>query len=481
MVTYFSHFKTNSLSVGQRCINVWLLDKREFHGGRVFLLAVISLFFSAASFASNSFMTTKLIGGEGAANDFFGASLVLSENTALITGKGGDSGSVHAFVRNSDTDFLNEQDKLTVSGLEDGEFFGHSMAVSGDTAVIGVGSDSHEGSAYVFIRNPDTGHWSEEFKLMASDGAIGNEFGKAVVLVEDTILIGASGDDDNGPDSGSVYVFVRDPSTGVWVEQPKLTSRDGVAGDRFGHSLALSGNTVLIGAVNDDDLGRDSGAAYIFTRDESTSLWSEQAKLTASDGNYWRKFGHSVSLSGDTALIGEVYDDIKGSASGSGYIFVRDPTTGLWAEQVKLETDSGYGNSPFRGKAVALSGDAALISIFNSGGLPHRSGWVYFFSRDPANGLWTERTKLQARQEGKSIGDGFAYSLALWEGTALIGAPFDDALLYGVGGKSGSVYVFQLDNEGPVSHSVNINPSSVLSNTPLSFTAIVDDRSFPKL
>ncbi len=160
-------------------------------------------------------------------------------------------------------------------------------------------------------------------KLTAADGAAGDLFGVRVALSGDTALIGARFDDDdvNGGDSGSAYVFTRSGTS--WSQQAKLTAADGAAGDWFGYSVALSGDTALIGAhFNDNDVnGVDSGSAYVFTRSGTT--WSQRAKLTAADGAAGDQFGGKVAISGDTALIGArlVDDVVKGVDSGSAYVF----------------------------------------------------------------------------------------------------------------------------------------------------------------
>jgi hypothetical protein len=201
------------------------------------------------------------------------------------------------------------------------DFFGNSVSISGDTAVVGAYEDDDDGwssgSAYVFVRDVTTGTWTEQAKLTASDAAGGDKFGYSVSVSGDTVLIGAYWDDDAGFQSGSAYVFVRSGST--WTEQAKLTASDGAAGDYFGDSVSVSGDTALIGAYRDDYAGTYSGSAYVFVRSGST--WTQQAKLTASDGAAWAYFGHSVSVSGDTALIGAAWDSDAGGNSGSAYMY----------------------------------------------------------------------------------------------------------------------------------------------------------------
>jgi hypothetical protein len=218
--------------------------------------------------------------------------------------------------------------------------FGVSVSVSGDAALVGAYRDNAKstdsGSAYLFSRSGST--WSQQAKLTASDGAVGDNLGISVSLSGDTALVGAYGDDDKGSSSGSAYLFLRSGSS--WSQQGKLTAWDGAAEDYFGESVSVSGNTALVGAYRDDDKGGASGSAYLFSRSGST--WSLQGKLTASDGAALDYFGHSVSVSGDTALVGAYFDDDKGTDSGSAYLFSRSGST--WSQQGKLTASYGDDN-----------------------------------------------------------------------------------------------------------------------------------------
>ena len=212
-----------------------------------------------------------------------------------------------------------EQAKLTASDAAGGVLFGDSVAISGGTAVVDAYRDddggNQSGSAYVFVRSGGT--WSEQTKLMASDAAADDYFGWSVAISGDTVVVGARLDNDGGPFSGSAYVFVR--SSGSWSQQAKLTASDAAAEDQFGYSVAVSGDTAVVGNRGDADGGLDSGSAYVFVRSGTT--WSQQAKLTASDAAADDFFGDSVAVSGDTAVVGAPWDDDAGLNSGSAYVF----------------------------------------------------------------------------------------------------------------------------------------------------------------
>ena len=169
----------------------------------------------------------------------------------------------------------------------------------------------------------------ERKKLLPSDGESWDYFGESVSISGDTAIVGAYEDDDNGTESGSAYIFSRDQGgADNWGEVKKLLPSDGAEFDNFGYSVSISGDTAIVGAYRDDDNGDSSGSAYIFSRDEGgVDNWGEVKKLTASDGSYRDRFGHSVSISGDTAIVGAYQDDDNGIGSGSAYIFRPTPVT----------------------------------------------------------------------------------------------------------------------------------------------------------
>ncbi|XOF33123.1 MAG: FG-GAP repeat protein [Candidatus Electrothrix sp. YB6] len=357
--------------------------------------------------------------------DYFGYSVSVSGNTAVIGAlgdddKGSGSGSAFVFVRSGDT--WTQQDKLLPEDGAAGDYFGNSVSVSGDTVVIGAcgicelyehnDKSSGFGSVYVFVRSGDV--WMQQAKLVPEDGAAGDNFGSSVSVSGDTAVIGAWADDDQGESSGSAYVFVR--SGNIWTQQDKLLPEDGAVGDWFGGSVSVSGDMAVIGASRDDDQGESSGSAYVFVR--SGNIWTQQDRFVPGDGAAWDKFGGSVSVSGDTAVIG---------ASGSAYIFVRSGD--IWTEQAKLvAAGDNFGNS------VSVSGDTAVIGANYDDDKGSDSGSAYVFAR--GGDVWTEQDKLVP--EDGAAGDYFGWSVSVSGDTAVIGAFADDDK----GFYSGSAYVF---------------------------------------
>lgn len=223
-----------------------------------------------------------------------------------------------------------ETAELIASDGAVGDHFGGSVALSGDTVVVGaaaddIGGNSSQGSAYVFVK-PAAG-WAglltESAKLVASDGAREDFFGASVAVSGDTVVVGAP-DHKIGPNffQGLAYVFVE--PNGGWVgdltEDAKLTTSDGAAFDNFGISVAISGDTVYAGAI---EFNGDQGAAYVIQK--PTGGWAgtvrETAKLTASDGAAFDIFGTSVAVDGETVVVGADQDDDIDTDQGSAYVF----------------------------------------------------------------------------------------------------------------------------------------------------------------
>ena len=216
--------------------------------------------------------------------------------------------------------------KLVAADGAAGDQFGVSVSVSGSTVVVGALLDARgdddagasTGSAYVFEKS-DNGTWAQAAKLVAADGAAEDNFGCSVSVSGSTVVVGARLDDDSFSKSGSAYVFEKS-DVGEWV-QTKLTADDAAQTDWFGVSVSVSGSTVVVGAVyRDDDSLSNSGAAYVFEKSDN-GTWV-QTKLTADDAAADDIFGNSVSVSGSTVVVGAHFDDDAGDNSGSGYIWM---------------------------------------------------------------------------------------------------------------------------------------------------------------
>ena len=411
---------------------------------------------------------TKLTGFGGSADDGIGSGVAIDGDTAVVGAPGVDDetklslGAAYVFTRVSGV--WTKQATLTASDRADGALFGSSVAVSGDTVVVGATGDDEKGpgSGAVYVFTKPVGGWAkddysgnETAKLLASDGGNDHNFGKSVAVDGDTVAVGAFYDDDNGDGSGSAYVFVEPSgSWSAWNELPddddhveedknrlsaKLLASDGVEGDNFGISVAMDRDTVVVGSHGVNGL---RGKAYVFTKPDAGWIdATETAGLTASDGVDADQFGLSVAIDVDTVVVGAIGDDDKGSDSGSAYVFTK-PVDGWddWDldednETAKLTASDGAANKWF-GFSVAVYGDVILAGApTDNYQLTTESGSGYRFTRK--SGTWIETAKLNAPDA--VAGDKFGYSVALDGDAAILGArvAFSDGVKF-----AGGAYVF---------------------------------------
>ncbi len=385
-------------------------------------------------------LQATLRASDAAANDHFGASVAMAINRVIVGAPGDDtpaagpdSGSAHIFARFG-TEW-SPQPPLEPSDGAPENHFGSSVAISGDTAVVGaIAGDgvvtANVGAAYVFVTPGSL--WSQQAKLLASDGALNGYFGGSVAIDGGTVVVGASGDNTaGGTDAGSAYVFVR--SGTLWTQQKRLSAADGAASDSFGVSVAIDGDTAMVGAYLDDTPGgTNAGSAYVFTRSRTT--WTPQAKLTAADGAAYDLFGHAVAVDGDTAVIGAYGEDTPaGSNAGAAYVFTRAGS--VWSLQARLTASDGA-PTDFFGCAVAIAGDTVVVGAYRdntAGGSD--AGSAYIFKRSGT--AWAQQAKLTAADG--AAGDLFGCSVAIDGTTAVIGAQGDDTP---DGPGAGSAYVF---------------------------------------
>ena len=422
--------------------------------GRFTISFIACILILSVSFpAENAFAFTekKITASDADIDDRFGLPLAISGNTAIVGAQrndddGSNSGSAYIFEKDEGgAGNWGEVTILTASDAAAGDEFGTSVAISGNTAVVGANfNNAIAGSAYIFERNQGgAGNWGEVKIITGSNSVAGDSFGISVAISGDTIVVGASFDDVIGDNSGSVFIFERNQGgAGNWGEVKKITASDAADTDFFGTSAAISGDIVIIGApLNDVNVADDdAGAAYIFERNQGgAGNWGEITKITTSDAAAGDHFGNSVAISGSTAVAGAPLNDDDGSDSGSAYIFEKDEGgAGNWGEVKKIH-GSNIGLFSNFGISVGISGDTVIA------GLPNRNaGLAFIFERDEGGvDNWGEVTPITS-SDGVT-GDNFGGSVSISGKLAMVGGWGNDD----DGSESGSAYIFDLDSNGP--------------------------------
>jgi hypothetical protein len=370
----------------------------------------------------------------------------LAANNCDLYSESGLSSEVSAVANISASDIR----KLTASDATDVDYFGWSVSISGDHAIVGAyfkdGAGTNRGAAYVFSRNHGgTDNWGEVTKLTASDAADYDNFGFSVSISGDYAIVGADSEDGAGTNRGAAYVFYRNHGgTDNWGEVTKLTASDAADDDYFGWSVSISGDHAIVGAKSEDGAGTWRGAAYVFSRNQGgTDNWGEVTKLTASDtaDNDW--FGYSVSISGDYAIVGADSEDGAGTDRGAAYVFYRHQGgTDNWGEVTKLTASDAADYDNF-GVSVSVSGDYAIVGADLEDGAGTARGAAYVFYRNHGGtDNWGEVTKLTASDTADT--DLFGRSVSISGDYAIVGAYGEN----GAGADRGAAYVFYRNHGG---------------------------------
>lgn len=356
----------------------------------------------------NWLLKQKLTPGDGAAGDEFGISVAVNEGVAMVGARSNDSGTgaVYIFERNPDGSWSprSPENKLLAPDPYPLDKFGVSISISNDLAVVGANDrDSKTGEAYVFERQTD-GSWHFQDILTALDGVEGDEFGVSVAIDGETAIIGAFGREGK---RGSAYIFRRQ-SDFSWTQAQELTAGDGLPSDEFGFKVDISGDLATVGAHRCDN---QQGAVYVFQR-QTDSTWVQEQKLVASDGAVGDLFGISVELREQVAIIGASFDDDDGySGSGSAYIFERS-AEGRWIQKQKMTSIDPGTNYQF-GRAVAIGVDAMLIGAFGDSEEVYYGGAAYVLETpsppadvSASDGAFDSKVRITWR-DVSSIEDGY--------------------------------------------------------------------------
>lgn len=389
----------------------------------------------------------KVTASDAEADDEFGA-VVIQGDTLVVGAHFEDSvasnaGAVYIYDRNQGgAEQWGEVKKITADDLTADDEFGFSVALDGDTLVVGARHDvaSESGAAYVFERNVGgANNWGQTKKLVGSDTAAGDQFGEGVAISGDVIVVGAR---RNATQSvGAAYVFERDLNgLGQWGERTKINADDAEIRDEFGSAVAIDGDTVIIAAVAEDGATSNEGAAYIFQRDEPTAnSWGQVKKLVSEFSQNSGFFGGSVAIHGDVAVVGAANEDTE---AGAAYIFERN-AGGMdnWG-RVKRVIGTDTGASDFFGSAAAVRGDIVAIGARHQSSAGVEAGAAYLFSRNEGGiNNWGQLDKLVANDG--SVGARFGTHATMSDDTLIVSANSDDV----IADNAGATYVFLLKGE----------------------------------
>ncbi|HEY2976233.1 MAG TPA: FG-GAP repeat protein [Pyrinomonadaceae bacterium] len=404
---------------------------RTVFATRVFYYAVFLLLLSVVAYAA--VQTAKIVPADAAAQDRFGWGIAIHGRTLVASAtqdfKPGGAGVAYVFTRNEGT--WVQQVKLAPLSPQPSDAYGSGVAMDGDLIAIGAtardtAAGMNAGAVYVYQRNqqgtPDQANddtWSLQATVVPSDPKPFHLFGISVALDRDTLVVGAWGDNVFGNISGSAYVFRRSGDT--WIQQTKLYASDPNTGDRFGVSVAVDGNWIVVGANGDSSF---AGAAYVF--ENVGGAWIERAKLTPTAGA-GAQFGRRVDIQSDTIAVGSAEEN---SAAGAAYVFQRDGA--VWLLKAKLAGSDTAAGDRF-GASVALHGNRLAVGAAQFGFGP---GAVYLFEREGI--VWIEQQKLAASDA--AFNDVFGFSVAMDHSQLSTGAVLADA----AGTDSGAAYVFEL-------------------------------------
>ena len=426
-------------------------------------------------------------GGAGRDDDFFGMAVAADGDTALVGALqaydadfNNRPGAAYVFTWNSVSEVWTKNATLNASDGDNGDGFGRSVALDGDTAVVGAYQNdegepgevqvTNTGSAYIFTKDSQ-GMWKQTAQLTASDAADGDQFGYSVAVDGDTVVIGAHQDDDDGAESGSAYVFTKPSGDNGWDDwnslsadgkamlTTKLTAPGAAAGGYFGNSVAIDGNTIVVGA-------RKADSAYAITKPSSDANsdgsidWEDwdsldadgkatlTATLTASDAAAGDEFGTSVAIDGDTVVVGANEHDKSNTVTDSGAAYVFTKPGNAWAtgtETAKLTASDGTRGDEF-GISVAVSGNTVVIGAHLDDDNGDKSGSAYFFTK-PINGNWATGTETaKIIDHDGAAEDHFGWSVAVDGSTAVVGA-------YGDGSNKGAAHIMGIPSWTDISNS----------------------------
>ena len=361
----------------------------------------------------------KLIGYDNANGEFFGDAVAVSADDLIVGKKEDDengnlSGAVYFYSEDSNGDFVNPQKVLASDGTSN-DRFGGAVDIFGTDAAVGA----KEINAVYLYKKDAMGSWGSEQKITPSDGSPSDEFACDIALFGNYLAVGSLDNVGNGTSSGAVYVYEKD-AMGVWGNEQKITPSDGMLNDDFGIAVGLYGDYLVVGSSRNDSNGGDSGAIYIYEKD-AMGMWGNVQKITTSDGANFDYFGISVAIYDNYLIAGASGDDDSGNFSGSAYVYEKD-AMGVWGNEQKLMASDGSNGDTF-GRSVSIFGDYLVVNSIDDNDNGSNSGSAYVYEKD-AMGIWTDEQKITASDGAND--DRFSWSVDISGDNLVMGAPFHD-------------------------------------------------------
>lgn len=438
-----SWMEEQKLTTSDIAANDWLGAEVSLSGDVIFVCANRKNSFEGAAyiFRYNGALwleEQKLTASDGETDDWFGFSVSVWGDVAVAGAYAADNGVISsgaAYVYRYDGTAWNEEQKLNASDGEANDSFGQRVSVWGDVICVGSPSHSHgafnnAGAVYVYRYNGT--NWTEEQEIVPSNPEEFMFLGRSISISGDAVLIGSLRDNDSGVAAGSVYLFRYNGS--VWSEEEEFNFPQTLYEDRFGDSVSLSGDVALIGAQYTGAMTQGTGAAYIY-RFTGPLDHSEEQKITASNGMANDAFGTGVAIAGDVAVVGAP-DEID-NLLGQAYVYRYNGDTNLWDEEQILSASDEANDDSF-GASVGVFGDTAIIGARNDDDDGSSSGSAYIYRYNGSTDNWDEEQKLTASDAAAL--DNFGMSVSIWGGTALVGSPFIN--VSGMG-DSGAAYIYR--------------------------------------
>ncbi len=328
-----------------------------------------------------------------------------------------------------------ETEQVYASDADPNDQFGHAVALTGDVLLVGAPAHAPQsaGAAYIIRRQP-SGDWAPEQLLVPTGLAPSSQFGFSVAASADVCVVGAPTDPTASFDAGAAYVYRYDVGMGAWLPDATLFSFDRDPLDEFGHSVAIddAGELITVGAWHDSDNGTKSGSVHVYRW--SGSSWDHEAKLIGSDVTIEDKFGEACDVSGDVIVVGARGDDESATTGGAVYVYRN--TAGVWSEETKLISSDAV-NFDRLGQAVAIDGDVVVAGAYFDDDAGTSSGATFVFRRDTMTGTWSEEQKLTPA--GLGPGDQLGFAVSIDGDLIAVSAPNDDD----AADNTGAVYFFR--------------------------------------